>query len=447
MSTTSPLAGLPSDAKNHVLSFLPLPECLKYCRVSKQSLVEILPNLSRRRTSQLCERMAYQLSDPFCLISTFSPAFLQSAEAELQHSSANLLQTVTRKDQYFVLPSIAERIQGLYRAIPLRHPSNTLIRELYLDLEQVQLLGVGEEEMNTQNVSRNVNRLSSITNAHRLHNTILKCSTTHCDPITNADPPQHELTVRLDTYLGDVLISYYLMGHSEAGMVEGVTTQKAWLKQLSREKMAENPYDTLRWYQYYVFLHSTLLRTMPMTTDQLEQYKLTPICGIKGITVPYHTNYVQPHYPFLGKAHLALEIRDTSVIPVVFDNHDFFHTTTFREFGPLGPAFQFRGRDSIRTVKMGRQNLVAPLVSPQYMTLPAWKVEEEGRHAIESLSIQNWFTPEPPPGHLWAWLSELPRECYKNRPMTVESPTVTINFQENLRIPFLVMPPFEAPIP
>jgi len=379
--------------------------------------------------------MAYQLSDPSRLISTSDPVFTQSPEAAMKDTD-DLVQPVTRKGQFFVLPSVAERIQGLYRAIPIGHPSFELVRQLHLNLQQQQEQQQQQQQQlmqvtrNSESLSENLKCLSSITQAHRLHDTILKLSTTHCHPRTtvrafprNRNEPDHQMTVTLETYIGDVLIAYYLMGHSLAEIVEGPTTHEHWLKSIDNfENYSCRENDPLRWYRHWVVIHSTILRTLPLKKYLLGQYKITPICGIQGRCLPDNIEWIQPHYPFSGGCNPLLYAWGRSLLPaeppLTFDPRQFYHTTTLRNFGPLGPAF--RGRDSVRSVSVG-SHVINYLQEPDYQPLETWEMENYECYVVRVASRVRHQK-------FWDWISELPRECYMNRPMTVEPPLVTIHY-------------------
>jgi hypothetical protein len=452
----SPLSTISPDTRNHVLDYLPLRDCFRYSQVSHQCLREVLPNLKRRRSHQFCQRHAYQLLNPCRLVPVREIPILSTSRIDKETDVDVLLQPINGdKNQWHILPSITERIQALYRALPVSHSSSDNLRQLLLDLQQEDLQLLSEQGFSTNNLTAYVQELRSVSKAHRLHELMLSQSTISSYPPSvdrgfAVNALRSVTTTTLHQYIGDVLIAYFLMGHSVAGMVEGLTTHGKWTQDLldprDKDTMAEGP---IHWYRRWIFLQSTLLRTFPMTRQQLAVYKLVaPLHGILGRTEPRNVEYIHPHYCFLASGTSVVGETTRVVRRLVRPQGDanngrrshFDHETRYHQFGPLGPAF--RGRDLLEVFKMEPSMMVDRLESPQFSISPTWQLLEEGRHFISNnASFDNWFAvsswvtawneqerrfPDDAWDDVSFWMMVLGNECYKNRPMTVEPPLVTI---------------------
>lgn len=449
MSSPSPLFSLPPDSRHHVLDYLSLRDCLLYSQVSRQCLLDVVPGLKRRRSRQFCQRHAYQLLDPCRLVPVRDIAAFTSPTRDLLESDHGcLLQEINGDEkQWYIVPSIAERIQALYRALPPSHPSNEDVRQLLLDLQHEPSL-LSDDGITTSHFGTCLEELRSISKAHRLHDFILSEATISSSPppadtgfAANATSEMRagsSLTTTLEQYIGDVLIAYYCMGHSIAGIVEGPTTHRRWTLDLLHPRRQEIVEGPLHWYRRWVYLHSTILRTFPMTRQQLESYKLaSPPSGIQGRTEPRKTEYIHPHYCFLGTGTPVVgettAVVSDLIVPIANNSSSqrskYIHKTRWNQFGPLGPAF--RGRDRVQTHSISPGLLVNRLHNPCFGHSPTWLLLAEGRHFIsDSPAMTCWFAPftEAADGmdKLTRWIAILPRECSKNRPMTVQPPIVTI---------------------
>ncbi len=437
----SPLIALSVDTRNHVLGYLSLQSCLRYSEVSQQCLRELLPHMKHRRARQFCQRHAYRLLDPCRLF----PVRDVAPKIDTQTISEAVLQPISgSKDQWHVLLTVAERIQALYRALPMSHSSCEILRQLLLDLQEEPIL-LSEQGFLASNFTTSLQELQLICKAHRLHEHILSDSTVSCNPPSadrgfgaHARGIGTSFTTTLDQYIGDILIVYFLMGHSVAGMVEGLTTHQRWVQHLL------NPLDIavdgpIHWYRLWVFMHSTLLRTFPMTREQLSDYKL-PLCGILGRTEPENVEYIHPHYCYLGTG--TSVVNETTIMVENLLHHQeeafledsierpiFVHSTRVDLFGSLGP---FRGRDVVRSTIMEPRVLLDHLNHPAFGLPPTWILLEEGRHFIsQNDRLVGWFSSADdaaiPDENLSAWIRYLPQKCYRSRPMTVQPPLVTMD--------------------
>jgi hypothetical protein len=437
-SESSPFRGLLPDCRDHVLRYLTIQECLFYGTTSKASLFDIFSDLLRRRREQFLLRHAYQIGHPSILRPVPEGS---EGQADYLGEDALLSTNLLDEHQWHVLPSIAERIQSLYRALPSSHPLDMDIRELFLDLKQQPAV----TEYPITNAALGFRscffQLQNLTKAHRLHASLLSRCTiasnpTPCDPglytTTSRVSNPSCLTVLLEHYIGDTLCAYYLMGHSIAGLVEGGPTHGEWTKALLTQLRQQNnrqSINALAWYQLWIYFHSALLRTFPFSPSQQAELGLS-VCGIRGATVPEKLTYIHPHYPYMGT--------DTSVVAETTELVQAFseqtttpraaHRTTLNRFGPLGPAF--RGRDRVQSNVMDPGFLVHRLQHPSYVIPSTWFLVEQKQHIIlDSPAFHSWFTAED---DVIQWMLELKQECGKSRPMTVVPPLVTIEPASNL---------------
>jgi len=464
---SSPLAPLSSDLKDHVLGFLPLQSCLRYSQVSHQGLNDVLPHLKRRRSIQFCERYAYQMNDSHNKLRPYHPGIncLSSIPSRNDSSQPCLAQPLTPttttttgmdSQQIHIVSSVQERIESLYRALPSSHSKNELVRKLWHDLKEEPPTLMVEEGIVHSHFPASLQELHTVTLAHRYHEELLRSCTIddYLPPASRAQrggfivgdghPRQGggDWTTTLDQYLGDVLLAYFMMGHVVAGMVEGRTSHTQWTDHLLRREDS----SPQLWYKRWVFLHSCILRTFPLTSNQLRHYKL-PIEGIIGKTEPQNIEYIHPHYCFLGgfgQGNKVVEettkvVSFLSSICVVGENdfdpimgdRNFTYRMDLRwySFGPLGPAF--RARDHIQSVRMLPGPLTVILSNPNFAMAPTWVMVEEGKHTIYENSLYHaWFTSEVDTNiheseTLGSWFLRLPQICYKSRPMTVEPPMIS----------------------
>jgi hypothetical protein len=411
------MSDLSTDARNHLLSYLSLRDCLRYSQVSKAGLMEALCHLKQRRTEQFCERKAYKLwPNPCKLVSVkdLPPHVVVPQGTEILVKPDNL-------DAWSFLHSVTERVEGLYRALPFSHPSKDMVKQLLQDLRRPSIPDI---ERNLSFVQC-MDHLKALMNAHMLHETILARATIQCEPervergwaMTAHAANDDTLTVTLDQYLGDVLIACYLMGHSITGLVEGPSNLEKWIKDILQTEI-----HPLGGYRQWVFLHSTFLRNLAMTREGLTLYKMFPLCGwirdqreFPLLWTESGRNYqnlmIQPPPCFLAER----DNEDRAISAIIAQNHSQYweHQSIINQFGPLGPAF--RGRDRIRTVSMRIQSLAMAYLwrnMPHQMPLGV-RLQQAGPGDAEVPSIRHW-------------IMELARECNQTRPMTVHPPLVSI---------------------
>ena len=424
-----PIHRLLPDCRYHFFGYLNLKECLSYGSTSKLSLWEILPELQRRRKEQFLLRHAYQIERP----SLLQPVVQEAGDGK---EGLPISQHLIDGQQWHVLPSVAERIQNLYRAFPSSHPLDENLRELFLDLKETpDATTTANDPLDFHSCLKKLHKLIK---AFRLHSFLLtrctiKLDPKPCDPrhytTTSRDHDPNSLTVLLEHYIGDVLCACYLMGHSIAGLVEGGPKHGEWtsklLSKLEKEKRSDNTQtiNPVVWYQLWIYLHSALLRNFPFSPSQQQMLGISA-SGIYGATIPESLAYIHPHYPYMGTG--TSVVAETSELVRAFTEQRTSpraaHRTTFHHFGPLGPAF--RGRDRVQTNLMDPGFLVRRLQHPEYVIPSTWFLVAQKKHIIlDSPAFHSWFTSED---DVVRWMLELKQECGKTRPMTVMPPLVTI---------------------
>lgn len=410
---TSPLTTLSPDTRDHVLSFLPLTDCLRYSQVCREALPETLPSLQHRRDQQFGSRHAYQPINPKKLMPAQEIASLEN------NNQGFLAQPNVDKEEWVLLPSVAERLEGLYRALPQSHEGKDMARELLMDVQ-------GEQEEDSEDMPPALwgdhfhgalARLRSITKAHRLHNSLLKAATLTCLP-SDATISRATFAVSLDQYMGDVLIATYLMGHSIAGLVEGPTTYSKWTKAVAYNNNATQ--TSVDGYRQWIYMHSTLLRMLPLKPEWMQGMKLAPICGTKGQYSSLNsqddqqsptTEYIAPPSPFWET------IQTTETLKGLTFQQCWSHSTRMDDFGPLGPAF--RGRDRVRTLEI----LPGGILKHLGMFASFCRMLPPGEGPNETM-VKVWLDQSPAET---SFLYTTSKECYRNRPMTVQPPVVTIS--------------------
>ena len=395
---------LPPDCRDRILQFLPLADAVRYGTSSRKSLQDLVSNLSRRRHEQFIAHHCYKVST-----STLRVMLIDNVD--------------NVPNDYRLLPSVMERVQALFRALPSSHPYENDVRELLLDLRQkqqsLQLTYSSFEDLLTA--------YQKVSKAHRMHSSLLSRSTVHanprpCDPslysITNRDTSSpNSLTVLLEHYMGDVLTAHYLMGHSIAGLVEGLTTHGQWTNQLIRSLGSDR--GAVEWYKCWVFIHSSLLRRAPFTAQQ------RPSLGLfeGGVSI-FSNDCLHPHLPFTGcMTSVTKDIEDVMDC-VTRCRSTYSHKTLYNQFGPLGPAF--RGRDRVESNVM---RLAAPARQLRRMTTDGNQDETKHYYELEhNPMFQPWLLGQD---EVVQWMSAMRHECTKTRPMTVMPPLVTFE-QETL---------------
>jgi hypothetical protein len=424
---------------------------------------------------------------------------------------------------FYALPSVLERIEGLYQSIPNSHPFNNDIRNLISDLKNENNIKCDKKSDDNDNDSKNNNlirRLSSVTYAHRLHASLLSRCTVRLEPDpyyqnnhhrrNNNNNDDHEsFTVTLERYMGDVLSARCLIGHSYIGgstsgnmafgnnsnssitgggidaekvIVEGGPSFDKWIDYLiSFQQITTNINDddndripsAKDWYQYWVFLHSALLRVSPFSIRQADKLKIGPLSGIlepfdinnNGTTgnenddesmndhddnIDEDSGNHQDHrqqqdtwfLPSRTFAGYSCKFRYVNVLsdrlsPLFRHNNQRVGVlqTTMNDFGPLG---NFRGRDRVSTQVMLPHKLYVILLRNMLLS---WKLNNNrlqdyidrdsgttGREYVTDL--RRWLNGSDKHG-VMQWMKLLQDQSQKNHPMTVQPPLVTIRMTTN----------------
>jgi len=235
-----------------------------------------------------------------------------------------------RSRSFYVLPSVLDRIEGLYRNIPNSHPFKEDLWNLISNLKSKIRIKNDDNDDDDNNNNNLIQRLVSVTYAHRLHATLLSRCTVQLEPDpyyhnrgnnnnknNNNNDENESFTVTLERYMGDVLSARCLIGHSYIGgtnisfsvastssyggtdsagnnidydnrskmIVEGGPSFDRWIDHLMSFQIATNDNDNKipsakGWYQYWVFFHSALLRVSPLSIRQANRLKIAPLAGI-----------------------------------------------------------------------------------------------------------------------------------------------------------------------
>jgi len=418
---------------------------------------------------------------------------------------------------WYALPSVLERIESLYRAIPGTHPFNDDLRNLVLDLKK-------KEEGRTQNITTTttgkndtlLERFSTITYSHRLHASLLSRCTVNLNPDpyvynqketrnANAGSDDKPFTVTLERYMGDVLTASCLVGHtyhygntinhsgktangdSAYGMnydredygskarvvVEGGYSLDQWLYHLN--SLITNVCDsstastvkissTMGWYQYYVFLHSAVLRISPFTIQQAEQLSCVPMSGLlepRGLfngaaengdgdgnnnnggdgnidnveersdqeQHPHHQPWFLPSllYSCLSPGRELSKFIMIDRMRGLFSSGNHHRAgvleTTLNHFGPLG---RFRGRDRVATHCIYPTNLYLTMVRNQWFSRSRYMEEVQVQDQIDH--ARSWLS-DSDSQKVVQWMKLLQDQSQRTRPMTVKPPLVTIRMR------------------
>ena len=432
-----------------------------------------------------------------------------------------LLISEEKTEQFFTLPTVRLRIIRLHRSLPASHPLNNDVRDLKVNLEKawreerrrdkdctadedddnnnnVKTKGTkGDDTVSDRRVSDLLELLRDVTTAHRLHSSLLRRCTVDLDPNPSSlsiydhynhqatpDRNRRDLTVTLDQYMGDVIAAYYLTAHSFSGIVEGPSFATEWVDgdlallakfqdgrldnvdiKVRRNDQQQAPY---RWYKLWIFLHSVLLRNLPLTFEQADEHvRLGPVAGIRfehqtseAVETTNNDNdgetetniadnettdsvnsspamrkipWFRPPVCFsLGvvdhNAILHNKASPTDYVDRIFGKladtvHVGMHQTTLNHFGPLGPAF--RGRDNVTTQTMSPFTLIGLLTNHCRLLLtdPYFGLRNN-EQAVQSESKMGRFLSNN--DALMKWVTDTLNESRRVRPMTVLPPLVTI---------------------
>jgi hypothetical protein len=350
----------------NIFKFCPLQDVLSFGATSKRAIPDVAVELDRRRRRRMmcCTRWEHAPNGT-------GARFIGVGGKEADWSARtyrffSLGPKCPANSDDDVLPSMADRLGVLLRSRPFvaTHPLYNRVRELY-DLlnedtggddgvmagDNTENEGVMKEaepsgdEVPFENL---LLKLRFASRAHRLHAEILLNAIE--PPLANDEVNVTYVKVTLERYIGDVLVASAFISHSVSGLVEGGPSEENWMDAtLKRVKIEDtNPYN---WYQAWIFLHSTVLRTAPFLPEHAKLLGIEsrkPVLGIDdelgfpraelvedGLGLP---PLIPPLPPFVGagKRLMMSQMSHLNDMPMKI---------TKNTFGGLGPAF--RGRDNV----------------------------------------------------------------------------------------------------
>jgi len=422
------------DCTNVILSFSSLRDSLAYGSTCHTNMRNILPDLKRRR-----KRMV--------------DTFLWTEKDGLKISdSATGDESIA--DPPLVLPSVRDRVKSLHRSLPITHPLSASVRDFLFYLTEDKnwvdttddntTRDIPREEAVTSNEYRfddTLNNISSLMKGHRLHASILwrviRSTPVNTDGGMRISRDQRAqdsaLTVPLSLYIGDVLIGYFLMGHSNRGIVEGGPTDWHWMRSIVSDLLPEdlsifaneapntmrcvkstmkyleieNSYFRIKkappkgmpfaWYRTWVCLHSTLLRLGMFTDDQWSIILgIRTACPVMPMPEPFSSNSISKIL-----INFIVAMGHPNMVPI---------RMIINDFGRLGGVGRtFRGRDHMqsRTVEFS-------MIQSAIQSIAQFRLDLLGSHRLQEWNMPNWMMV----AHI---------EAFQNRPMTVTPPLVNID--------------------
>jgi hypothetical protein len=338
---------LPSECFGHICSFLELKDCLSYGASSLSTTHQLFPELCRRRR-MMKKRFAY-LRD-------------WKSIRGIESNKIGIWDEVQEKypnTKWVSMPTVQEHVNELYRRMPSSHALYDMTAELHNELNSADC---DEDVLHRNNITFQdlfpVHQ--QIMRAHQLHSKILFDA-------MDSNPLNGSNGTSLDQYMGDVFTVAYLVNHSTLGLVEGSPTNATFANIIRDEKP-----DSLG-YKSWVFMHSSILRIKPFSSDQRDRLRIPDLCKVSEFL---------PNNCYLNEWFLS------SKMTVVLD-----------DFGPLGPVF--RGRDVRRLRNIHARRLFAFFISNDNTQ----ELSETTRSALD-------------------WLCLVHEEARKTRPMTVRIPVV-----------------------
>jgi len=326
----STLSYLPEDCLSSAISFLPLHDVLIFASTSNTAMISTLSDLRRRR-----ENMKLNLTWKDCPTSTHQRvSYIQNFD----YADAD------QEEGIYFLPSVLLRLKCLLKSIAIKHPLCEDLRQLVLDLEgndESAGTGLNLSHGHGGNITfeQTISSFRRILKAHKLHTSLLQRT------IYNRDVGNRtsKFNLPLYRYVGDVLITYFLLGHSAAGNVEGVC-ERSWIKEMhvAQQMNIRRIGDGNHVYRLLLCYHSTLLRTLPLLKEQMISIGIANEdmleIMMKGNALLEDSESLIPQpTPFRGISKYAvMQNLRTHTAGISL-------SCTVYDFGPLGPAF--RGRD------------------------------------------------------------------------------------------------------
>ena len=275
-------------------------------------------------------------------------------------------------DEVESLPSVLDRLRSLYRVMSSSHSMYSLIGQLIKSLDQGEEDGddTGQEgeitlkQQEGSDVENSFHLLFAsfrkMLSTHRLHSLILQ-SVLRCTMITGQQKCENQrcwhrlhdsgnaVDLHFDQYLGDVYIVYILLGNISSGLVEGVS-EKKWLQSLNADwnesELTDTsqmpPFEARVWYRSWIFLHSTLLRSTPLTSDEMTLFGLLRNGNFITRTEIHHPEGNEENISLSAKPFQGLYKTGTMLQLYTRLTCDGTLDVLMRDFGTLGPSF--RGR-------------------------------------------------------------------------------------------------------
>ena len=339
MSNTTSCSHMPPECMSLILAFVPLKDVLHFGSTSKRSLVDVLPELSRRR-SRMSLRFACAKKSRRRPTSTSdvpsSTRIVPWRESNASSSEDNDLVS---------LPTVEERLDQLIREMPSNHMLWEDLRELGCELRRPQM---AFDELFAQDVSfDDVKGLfHKLVQPLRLFASILART-------INSNPFEKDTqSTSLGQYMGDVLILTYLLNFQDLGIVECGPSNAEYMQELRRCRTDESVPPC---YRAWVHIHSSILRTKDFTPEQRKRL------GIPVDEASPKISEMIPNDCYMAERFLSSDMRLASY-----------------EFGPLGG--RFRGRDVVQVREISARCLVAYFVTENVL-VPG----ETARTALEWL--------------------------------------------------------------
>jgi hypothetical protein len=346
MSESAFTSDFPPECFGTICSFLDLRDVLNFGSISLSSTQQILPELCQRRM-QMKKQFAFWRD--WKLLSG------------LETNKIGIWDEVKDKfpsTDWVLIPTVQESVEELCKRMPSAHALRDMVIELRTELrteleceEFAHKRVVFEELFPAQ---------QQILNAHKLHAKILS-DAVRSDPLNGGN------STSLEQYIGDVLAVAYLINQSTLRLVEGGPTIATFASVLHKDKNSLG-------YKSWVFMHSSILRVKPFTSNQRLRLRIPDLCKVS---------------EFLPNNCSVNEVFLSSKMTVVLD-----------DFGPLGPTF--RGRDVTSLRDISARRLFAFFISSDTRTP---ELGETSQGALD-------------------WLCLVHEEARKSRPMTVRSPLV-----------------------
>lgn len=318
---------LSEDCFLKIVEYVPLYDLLTFASTSLLSMTNILPELRRRR-GNISQNHAWEQS---------KLKLLSVSQDDKE-----------RPDQRHFIPSVLARLKCLFRSLNVDHPQRSCIYQLIQNIENYDDIGFDEDIMSdeTRSFEKSFAALQELLNAHKLHSIVLR-NAMYTKPSEIDGENKTYWRVLLYKYIGDMQITYFCLGHSV--IIEGVSESK-WVRNISEildECEGTHQVGSLTsadWYQLYQFFHSSYLRNCSLSPKCMVKLGLANESMVEFITRGKldQQKCLLPHRPFQSLMKMDVMNR------IELCKHHCSVFSSIYEFGPLGPGFQFRGRDRVR---------------------------------------------------------------------------------------------------